>query len=188
MTRNTLLATLALVTCFSMVAPDDAEARPRPRRGKKFEANKTFGLGVELGYPTGLTGKYFLQQDRALQFGLGYVRHWRDRDGGHIYFDYLFHPVSLVSNPTFELPFYFGFGGRAWNVDYYDGRYDGYDGTVFGVRVPLGVSFDFNNVPIDIFVQLAFTFDFLHTGFDNRYDRDFYADLHGTFGIRYYFE
>ncbi len=187
MTRIPLLATLALITCAAAVAPDTAEARPRPRHGKAFEANKTFGLGLELGAPTGLVGKYFLSQDRALDFGLGTVYHWRDRDGLHVYLDYLFHPVSLVSNPTFELPLYFGFGGRVWNVDYYDGRYRGYDGTVFGLRVPVGISFDFNNVPLDLFIQLAFTFDFLHTGFPDPYDRDFYADLNGSFGLRYWF-
>ena len=43
--------------------------------GKRFEANKTFGLGLELGEPTGLTGKYFLSGTNALDFGLGYIYH-----------------------------------------------------------------------------------------------------------------
>ncbi len=186
MTRKSLLATLAILTSISLLAPQAAEARPRPRRGKSFEANKSFGLGLELGAPAGLVGKYFLSSDRALQFGLGAYYHWRDRDGAHIYLDYLFHPVSLVSAESFELPLYFGVGGRLWNIDHYRGDYRDYNGTALGVRVPVGIAFDFNNVPLDIFIQVALTFDFLHFGFRDGY-RDFYADFNGSFGIRYWF-
>ncbi|MDB4963270.1 MAG: hypothetical protein JWP01_3269 [Myxococcales bacterium] len=185
MTRNTLLATLAVVLGLSAVAPEVADARPRPQRGKTFEANKTFGLGLELGAPTGLTGKYFLSQDRALQFGLGTIYHWRDRDGLNIYLDYLFHPLSLTSNATFELPLYFGFGGRIWDVDDYRFRDDRFNDVLgIGLRVPVGIAFDFNNVPLDIFIQLAFVLDF-YTG---DYDRNVYGDVNGSFGIRYWFD
>ena len=43
-----------------------ADARPRPSRGGSFEANKTFGLGLMIGAPSGLSGKYFLSKDTAL--------------------------------------------------------------------------------------------------------------------------
>ena len=182
MTRNPLLAALALTLAFAAVA-DDAEARPRPRAGKSFEANKTFGLGLELGQPSGLTGKYFLSQDRALQFGVGTIYHWRERDGLNLYLDYLFHPVSLASNPAFELPLYFGIGGRLWDVDDYS-RNDRYNDTfALGLHVPVGIAFDFNNVPLDIFIQLAFVLDF-YTG---DYYRDVYGDLNGSVGVRYWF-
>lgn len=183
MTRTTWLATIVLATCVVSATAPDAEARPRPRRGKSFEANKTFGLGLEFGAPTGLTGKYFVEQDRALQFGLGTIYHWRDRDGLHLYLDYLFHPVSLASNPSFELPLYFGFGARIWDFDHYRGPYDGDDAFAIGLRVPVGIAFDFNRIPLDIFVQLAFVLDF-YTG---DYYRNVYGDLNGTFGLRYWF-
>ncbi len=182
MTRNPLLAVLALTFTFAAVA-DDAEARPRPKQGKSFEANKTFGLGLELGAPSGLTGKYFLSQDRALQFGVGTIYHWRERDGLNLYLDYLFHPVSLASNPAFELPLYFGIGGRLWDVDDYS-RNDRYNDTfALGLHVPVGIAFDFNNVPLDIFIQLAFVLDF-YTG---DYYRDVYGDINGSVGVRYWF-
>jgi len=180
--RKTLLATLALLTCLAAVS-DPAEARPRPRRGKSFEANKTFGLGLELGAPTGLTGKYFLESDRALQFGLGTIYHYRDRDGLHLYVDYLVHPVSLVSHPSFELPLYFGIGGRIWDLEHYRGDRLDEDAFALGVRVPVGITFDFNTIPLDAFVQLAFVLDF-YTG---DYYRDVYADLNGSIGVRYWF-
>lgn len=179
MMRKTILAAIALAVCFASAA----DARPRPKRGKAFEANKTFGLGLEVGAPFGLTGKYFLESDRALQFGLGSIYHYRDRDGLHLYLDYLFHPVSLVSAEAFELPLYFGFGGRVWDFDHYRGRYENDDALAIGLRVPIGISFDFNNVPLDIFIQLAFVLDF-YTG---DYYRTIYGDVNGSAGIRYWF-
>lgn len=179
MTRNTILAAAAL----ALFLASTADARPRPRQGKTFEANKTFGLGLELGAPFGLTGKYFVASDRALQFGLGSIYHYRDRDGLHLYLDYLWHPVSLVSNPTFELPLYFGIGGRVWDFDHYRGDRFNDDALAFGVRVPVGIAFDFNNVPLDIFLQLAFVLDF-YTG---DYYRNVYGDVNGSIGIRYWF-
>ncbi len=178
---TTLLVALALALASSSAV----EARPRPTQSsKRFEANKKFGLGLELGQPSGLTGKYFLSASGALDFGIGAVYGWRGRDGFHLYADYLWHPVSLVSAEAFELPLYFGVGGRVWNYDDYDrnDRFDG-RGSAFGLRVPAGIAFDFNNVPLDIFLQLAFTFDFLTYRSD-----DFYTDLNFSVGIRYWFD
>lgn len=185
MTRTPLLAVLAVLIATAAVVPD-AEARPRPQSGKRFEANKTFGLGLELGTPFGLTGKYFLSSDRALQFGVGTIYHWRDRDGLNAYLDYLWHPVSLASNPAFELPLYFGIGGRIWAVDDYRFRDNRYNDGVYGlgVHVPVGIAFDFNNVPIDIFIQLAFVLDF----YVGDYDRTVYGDVNGSAGVRYWFD
>ncbi len=178
--RNTLVATFVLALLASA-----ADARPRPAGhigGKAFEANKTFGLGLELGEPTGLNGKYFLSADRALDFGIGTIYNYFDRDGLHLYLDYLWHPVSLLSNESFELPLYIGVGGRLWNfTDNYRGtRYD--NAYAFGVRVPVGVSFDFNNVPLDIFVQVVPVLDFY-----THYYHDIYLDIDVSFGIRYWF-
>jgi hypothetical protein len=164
--RKILLATFALAL-FTTVA----EARPRPGGrigGRRFDANKTFGLGLELGAPTGLNGKYFLQSDRALNFGLGTIYNYFDRYGFHLYGDYLFHPVSLVSAEAFELPLYVGVGLRLW--DFEDRRVEPDDEAfAIGVRVPIGIAFDFNTVPLDIFVQLVF------------------IDIEPSFGIRYWF-
>jgi hypothetical protein len=182
--RNTLLATLATFTLALMATP--AEARPRPDghiSGTAFEANKTFGLGIELGAPFGLTGKYFLSANRALDFGIGDIYNYFDRAGLHIYGDYLFHPVSLASTADFELPLYIGIGGRFWDFDNTRG-----DGTVnnasaFGVRVPIGVTFDFNRLPLDAFIQLVPVLDFF-SGYDAH---SVYLDIDFSVGIRYWF-
>lgn len=179
--RNALLALLVV-----MVAAVPADAR-RSRRmgGERYVANGTFGLGLELGAPFGLNGKYFLSDDRALNFGVGAIYdryYYDDHDGLHLYLDYLFHPFSLTNQPAFQLPFFVGVGGRVWN---FNGRNNipNDDGTALGVRVPVGLAFDFNNTPLDIFVQLTFVVDLFVGG----YRDTFGPHIEGSFGIRYWF-
>ena len=180
MARKILLAIFGTVVLTTAAA----EARPRPGGGlggRRFEANKTFGLGLELGAPTGITGKYFLSSDRALDFGIGTIYNYFDRYGLHIYGDYLFHPISLAQTEPFELPFYVGIGARFWDFEDRGGRVDD-SAFAFGFRVPLGLAFDFNNVPLDIFVQVVPVLDF-YSG----YRRSVYIDFDASFGIRYWF-
>jgi hypothetical protein len=184
------LALLSVV--FALAAAPAADARPRPAGGssmKSFQANKTFGLGLELGAPFGLTGKYFLSDSNALQFGVGAIYdYYYAGDGVHLYLDYLWHPVSLVSAAAFELPFFIGVGGRFWDFDYCRARVCGYGGSALGVRVPFGVSFDFNNVPIDIFIQLVPTLDFYRGDYYDYYDRRTHFGIDASVGFRYWFK
>ncbi len=188
-TRKMWLALVGMVLFASATVPARvASARPRPDGyigGRRFEANKTFGLGIELIDPTGVTGKYFLAPDRALDFGFGYISTTanRDRSGLHIYGDYLFHPVSLVSSQTFELPLFVGLGGRFWN---FDERLDGNtidSASAIGFRAPIGVSFDFNTLPLDAFVQIVPVLDFF-SGYERH---SVYLDLDVSIGARYWF-
>ena len=182
MNRRQIVAVAILVTAL---LPTAAQARPRPGGhlgGRTFQANKTFGLGLELGAPTGLNGKYFLSADRALDFGIGEVFGYFNRTGLHIYGDYLFHPTSLAANESFELPLYIGVGARIW--DFHDsGRPEPNDAFAFGVRVPVGVAFDFNNVPLDVFLQVVPVLDF----FSGYAAHSVYLDLDASIGIRYWF-
>jgi hypothetical protein len=176
---------LWLATFIAALFATTADARPRPQGhlgGRSFEANKTFGLGIELGAPTGVNGKWFFAADRALDFGIGDVYHYANRTGLHIYGDYVFHPTSLASNENFELPLYVGLGGRFWNFED-TGQPDPNDAYAFGFRVPVGVAFDFNTVPLDFFVQFVPVLDYyggnaLHT---------VYLDFDASIGARYWF-
>ena len=164
---------------ITTTAMPDAEARPRPSRAWNFSANKTFGLGIMLGAPTGLSGKYFIGPDTAIDFGVGVIRYYRHRRSNlHIHADFLWHPVSIAKTEPFELPLYFGVGARVWDFDDDNDR----DGFGLGVRVPVGIAFDFNNVPLDVFVEIALVIDLF---FD--YDDDYAGDVNGAVGLRYYF-
>jgi hypothetical protein len=169
---------------------DDREHRRGARgRRKGFEANKTFGLGLELGEPTGLTGKYFLSRSGALDFGIGAIySHYYYGDGVHLYADYLWHPISFVSAPAFELPFYIGAGLRFWEFDYCDRGICDYGGSAIGIRVPFGIAFDFNKVPLDIFIQLVPVIDFVNGDYYDRYRDRTHFGIDLSAGIRYWFK
>ncbi|HEY5948110.1 MAG TPA: DUF3996 domain-containing protein [Kofleriaceae bacterium] len=143
-----------------------------------------------MGEPTGLNGKVFVAPKVALDFGVGWIyRHYYYGDGLHLYGDVLFHPVSLVHSDAFELPLYIGGGLRFWDFEYCRARNDcGYGGSAIGIRIPVGISFDFNNVPLDIFLQLVPTIDFIRGDYYDRYrDRNhFGVDL--SVGIRFWFK
>jgi hypothetical protein len=81
------------------------------------------------------------------------------------------------------MPFYIGVGGRLWFFDY--GPNNGPNNTVdaFGVRVPIGLDFDLNNVPLDFFVQFVPTLDF----FNHNYPHSVYLDIDFSVGIRFWF-
>ena len=178
--RKILLATFGIIV-FATTA---SEARPRPGGlgGRSFDANKTFGLGLELGAPTGINGKYFLSSDRALDFGIGDLYTYYNRSGLHLYGDYLFHPVSLASAEAFELPFYVGVGARFWDFGYRNANND-VSAFAIGIRVPIGVSFDFNNVPLDIFIQVVPVLDF----FSGYAPHTVFIDFDASVGVRYWF-
>ena len=149
-----------------------------------YQSNGTFGLGLELGEPTGVTGKLFLNPSQAIDFGIGdlYHNYYVGADGIHLYADYLWHPFELTSVDALKLPFYIGVGGRAWFFDANCGPND-CGAEIFGVRVPVGIDFDLNDVPLDIFVQIVPTLDFYH----DYANRSVYLDFDFSVGIRYWF-
>ncbi len=182
-TRGIAGAAILLAITVSVLAarPGRAEARPRPTGGTPFSANKSFGFGLIIGEPTGLTAKYYLSESTALDFALGeYDRFRADRDLG-VHIDFLWHPVQIVAVDPFVIPLYIGLGGRLVGDDD-DGRGDD-DDLDLGIRAPLGVALDFNRVPLDVFFELAIVID-LVDGDDNDDDD---VDLDAALGVRYYF-
>ncbi len=77
---------------------------------------------------------------------------------------------------------------RSRDFDYCDRGVCNYGGSAIGLRVPVGISFDFNRVPLDIFIQLVPVIDFVNGDYYDRYrDRaHFGVDL--SAGIRYWFK
>ena len=177
--KTTSLIAVVFVMAFASTAHAD---RRHFDNTSDYQSNGVFGLGLELGAPSGLNGKLFLTPSTAVDFGLGEIYHsYYAGDGLHVYVDYLWHPKELAHTPDFKLPFYIGVGGRLWFFDYDNkGNQNGY---AFGIRVPIGITFDMNHIPLDFFAQFVPTLDFFHN-----YDKhDLYVDIDFSVGARYWF-
>lgn len=173
-----VLLSLALV--LTQIASADARPRPSRRSAKQFQANKGFGLGLMLGVPSGLSGKYYLSSDTALDFGVGAYYRYRYEEAFSLHADFLWHPFVLAAARPFWIPLYVGIGGRLLQHrrdDIYD------DHSHLGVRFPLGIAFDFNNVPLDIFLEFALVIDFIQGS--SRHN--LFGGINSAIGFRYYF-
>ena len=177
------LAIALLAGALLLLWTTDVDAqRRRKSRGKDFVTQDTFGLGFMLGGPTGLSGKYWIGTDTAIDFGIGAYRRFRFHSAVQIHADWLLHPVNLVEHESFDLPLYFGIGGRLLFHEF-DPDDNRDDHVHLGVRGPVGLAMIFNEVPIDIFFELALIFDIVVDDDDDL----FFADLNGVIGFRYFF-
>ena len=105
--------------------------------------DRGFGLGVILGEPTGISGKYWVSTRNAIDGGMA----WSFRNEGffHLHADYLWHfPLQTHSAERFN--FYTGVGGR-FGAQAHD--------ALLGVRFVGGFALWPRNTPIDIFVEFA---------------------------------
>jgi len=135
----------------------------------------TIGIGLILGEPTGISAKLYLKDDQAIQAAAGFAF---VGGGLHVHMDYVFHPFILQSKDSFVLPFYFGPGIRV--IDYRNGRESSF--IAVGLRAVAGLLFDFKNVPLDAFVEVAGVLEY---GFAD--DEGAGISLNAAAGVRYYF-
>ena len=161
---------LALAAAIAMAAPAHADTDD----GRGVDKG-TIGIGIILGEPTGVTAKLYLKDDQAIQAAIGSAF---IGGGLQLHADYVFHPYILQTRPSFVLPVYFGPGVRL--IDYTDGR----DGSsfAFGVRFVGGLLFDFKDVPLDAFIEIAGVLEYeLGDGHGAA------IKLNAGAGVRYYF-
>jgi hypothetical protein len=182
MFRSFLLA-LSLV-CLTATA----EAKGGPK-------NRTFGLGLQLGAPTGITGKVYFGEIPALAFGVGVAwpfggfGGWVDLDLHFVKFntkrpDVL--TIRLYAGPGLQLGFagpyyYYTYGptiGRPYALS-------GYVGGSFSlaVRGPIGMTIHWTKVAFDTYAELG---PAVHVVFDPGVARVFVGFLFAV-GARYYF-
>lgn len=165
-----------------------------PVQAEPYTSPSRFGLGLELGAPSGLSAKYFLGGKMAIQGGIGVIESW-GYDGFHVHAEAIWHPVVLKRAAAVDIPLYVGVGGRflsydhgradrCWNGRSYDPCRNG--DSVIGLRAPVGVAFMLKNTPMDFFVEIALVVDILHIRNDYGYDYD-RTGLYGSVGGRYYF-
>jgi hypothetical protein len=118
-----------------------------------------FGLGIILGAPTALTGKYYMGREEAIDFGLAF-----DFDDYILlYGDYLAHfPGGFGRSSQFvsELVPYIGIGpvlvldadDRRRNDKYFA---DSDDDFGLGVRIPLGIEWMAPRFPLGIALEIV---------------------------------
>ncbi|MCB1153211.1 MAG: hypothetical protein H6684_02620 [Deltaproteobacteria bacterium] len=149
--RRAVLPFLAVVIAIALVSPSLAQAQNRP-----------FGLGIVVGAPTGLTAKYFVSPQGALDMDLAY-----DFVDDRLWFstDYLFHFNDVITDSsTVELHPYLG-GGGVMAIDQGDdddddhGRHDHDDDDDddfnVGVRFTGGLAFYFPQPHLELFADVS---------------------------------
>jgi hypothetical protein len=146
---------------------------------------RPFGLGLTLGDPTGITGKYWISRVHTFDVAIGWG--FYPFEGVALYGDYLYNIVDLIPGGErgFNLPLYLGVGGKigAWHHHYYDSYHDHYRdeyGPGLGIRIPFGITMVFSRAPFDIFLELAPSIEFISPD-------PFWFDLDFAVGGRYYF-
>ena len=130
------------------------------------------GIGFIIGEPTGISGKLFITENTAFDAGAAWSL---VKDSNfHLHADYLRHNFSILKREfgitEGELPLYFGVGGRM--------RFDDDDSRV-GVRLVAGVSYIFDNAPLDVFFEVSPIMDLAP-----KTELDFNAGA----GLRFWFE
>jgi hypothetical protein len=196
MIRNSMLLTMAAAVGMSSLGARAAAAQDGENAGAALAPSPsgtsetsddsssssggvekgTFGLGLIVGLPTGISAKLYLKDDQAVQgaFGINFVS-----GGVHLHGDYVFHPYILQDKEEFTMPLYVGPGARL--VQYREGR-DGDNYVALGARGVAGMLFDFKELPLDVFLEVALVLEY---GFAD--DEGFAATIDVGGGARYYF-
>jgi hypothetical protein len=128
--------------------------------------DQDFGLGFMLGEPTGISFKKWTGSKTAIDGAVAWS--FSGQNSLHLHADYLLHRFDLIKVEKGRLPLYFGIGARLKLGD----------PTRFGVRIPVGVCYIFEEASLDIFFELVPIFDLIPA-------TDF--DIAGSIGVRYYF-
>jgi hypothetical protein len=127
---------------------------------------KKFGLGIILGEPTGLNAKLKTSFYNSFNFAAA----WSFKEDEHLLLqtDYVWYNFDLIKVESGKLPLYFGVGGRI--IFFRE--------PLVGVRVPVGLNYQFENAPIDIFAELVPVLDVLPSTKFN---------FAGGLGVRFWF-
>ena len=126
-----------------------------------------FGVGVILGEPTGLSFKQWVGDHTAVDAAAAWS--FGDVSAFHVHLDYLIHTGGRADPDIGRVFFYFGIGGRL-KAEEDEGR--------IGARIPLGLAYEFDESPIEVFFEIAPILD-LAPETEMR--------VNGGFGVRYFF-
>ena len=167
---------IVILTLSIALVAETADARPTSI-SKQYETDKRLGIGLMLGIPLGLDVKFLATETIAIDLGIGAYIAYRDRTGLHIHADVLYHPFVAVEGESFLAPLYAGLGARFLNYDDY---------THIGIRVPVGIAFDFGSKAFDIFLEGAFVYDVSVSGGDPAVETPGAVDINVMTGVRFF--
>ena len=125
-----------------------------------------FGLGLIFGEPSGVSMKVWTGNTTAFDAAAA----WSFVGGGffQIHGDLLFHNFDLFEVDTGKMALYYGFGGRVKMADQ----------TQVSLRVPVGISYEFERTSIELFLEVVPMLDLAPST---------QAGIAGGVGFRYYF-
>ncbi|MCB2218772.1 MAG: hypothetical protein KQI35_00145 [Bacteroidetes bacterium] len=127
--------------------------------------DRKFGLGVVLGEPTGISGKYWTGENNAFDGAMA----WSLKgEALYLHIDYLWHNFNLIQANKGKFPIYYGIGGFAVFSD--DFR--------LGPQGNFGLAYMFDGAPLDIFAEIR-------PGLEILPEIDF--GIGGGLGVRFYF-
>jgi len=112
--------------------------------GFKPLSAKEISVGVAAISPTGLTAKFWLSKEHAIDvFGS-----WSfNSKKFNFHADYILHNFDLIKVDENPMAFYYGVGVRVKDEENQD--------TILGLRMPFGISYLMSNIPLDIYGELA---------------------------------
>ncbi len=130
------------------------------------ESNHNIGLGIILGEPTGISFKIWNRQTVAFDAGAA----WSIVDEKHfqVHGDLLFHNFGLFRVETGRMALYYGIGARVWFAT----------DTIVSLRVPVGLSYEFEKTPVELFLEIVPMLDLIPST---------EVGMGGAVGFRYYF-
>lgn len=137
-----------------------------------YSQSNNFGIGIIVGEPTGLSMKVKLSENTAVDGALGWS--FVDEGSVHIHGDFLLHDYSLISVDEGRLPVYYGIGGRIKLKN----KEKGSDDDRIGIRVPLGLAYEFSSRKADVFLEVVPILDLTPKS---------RVTINAALGVRYYF-
>jgi len=167
---------LAICSLWSLPAHADEAPRPTPANlhliddgsgdnyrnewgGTWTPANRTVGLGLQLGFPSAITAEFVVGGRNSVVAGLGAFGYRFLNPALSFYFDYLWHPGVLGRADSLALSWYFGLGG--WLTLYRDGygdsgyAYGGDSNLAAAVRIPVGLDLSLGELPLMFYAELV---------------------------------
>ena len=136
------------------------------------ESNHNIGLGLIVGEPTGVSFKLWSKQAVAFDAAAA----WSLVGGEYfqVHGDFLLHNFNLFRVETGRMSLFYGAGAR---LKFAENAIGGAE-TIFSLRVPVGLAYEFEKTPIELFLEIVPMLDLVPAT---------ELQLAGAVGFRYYF-